>query len=92
MQKIIPHLWFDKEAVEAAELYTAAFDNSAITSRTVIHQETPYGDSEIVVFTILGYEFNSISAGPYFKINPSISFHMKCESVEEVDRLVDEIR
>jgi len=25
MQKIIPHLWYDKEAKEAAEFYTSIF-------------------------------------------------------------------
>lgn len=27
-QKITPHLWFDKEAVEAAEFYVDTFRNS----------------------------------------------------------------
>jgi predicted 3-demethylubiquinone-9 3-methyltransferase (glyoxalase superfamily) len=86
MQKIIPHLWFDKEAIEAAEFYAATFDDSGITFRSTMH-DTPSGDSEIVAFTVMGYEFMAISAGPYFKINPSISFHVRCKSVDEVDRV-----
>jgi predicted 3-demethylubiquinone-9 3-methyltransferase (glyoxalase superfamily) len=85
MQKITPHLWFDKEAKEAAEFYVSVFDNSRITSVTTIHN--PSSDAEIVGFQIMGYDFMAISAGPYFKINPSISFHVKCVTVEEVDRL-----
>jgi len=85
MQKITPHLWFDKEAKEAAEFYVSVFDNSKITSVTTIHN--PSSDAEIVGFQIMGYDFMAISAGPYFKINPSISFHVKCATVEEVDRL-----
>jgi len=85
MQKITPHLWFDKEAKEAAEFYVSVFDNSKITSVTTIHN--PSSDAEIVGFQIMGYDFMAISAGPYFKINPSISFHVKCVTVEEVDRL-----
>jgi len=27
-QKIVPYLWFDKEAVEAAEFYISVFNNS----------------------------------------------------------------
>lgn len=85
-QKIIPHLWFDKEAKQAVEFYTAAFDDSRITSLKVI-RDTPSGDCDLVGFEIMGYQFMAISAGPYFKINPSISFHVKCGSVEEVERL-----
>ncbi len=74
MQKIVPHLWFDKEAKEAAEFYVAAFQNgSKVKSIQTIH-DTPSGDSDIVSFDLAGYSFMSISAGPVFKLNPSISF------------------
>ncbi|HEY9481211.1 MAG TPA: VOC family protein [Candidatus Paceibacterota bacterium] len=73
MQKIIPHLWFDKEAKEAAEFYVRVFKDAKITSTQTIHN-TPSGDSDIVSFEISGYSFMAISAGPYFKVNPSISF------------------
>jgi predicted 3-demethylubiquinone-9 3-methyltransferase (glyoxalase superfamily) len=86
MQKIIPHLWFDKEAKEAAEFYTSVFDDTKINFVTLI-RNTPSGDAEIVGFQIMGYDFMAISAGPFFKINPSISFHAKCRTVEEVDRI-----
>jgi predicted 3-demethylubiquinone-9 3-methyltransferase (glyoxalase superfamily) len=86
MQKITPHLWFDKEAKEAAEFYVSVFDNSKITSVTTV-RDTPSGDTDLVAFQIMGYDFMAISAGPYFKINPSISFHIKCATVEEVDQI-----
>jgi predicted 3-demethylubiquinone-9 3-methyltransferase (glyoxalase superfamily) len=73
VQKITPHLWFDKEAKEAAEFYCAVFPDSKITNLTVI-QDTPSGDSDIVSFELWGYSFMAISAGPFFKLNPSISF------------------
>lgn len=73
MQKIIPHLWFDKEAVEAAEFYSATFPASKIISTTAL-PNTPSGDCDIVTFDIWGHRFMSISAGPLFKINASISF------------------
>lgn len=34
VQKIIPNLWFDKEAEEAARLYTSIFNNSGIINVT----------------------------------------------------------
>lgn len=85
MQKIIPHLWFDKEAKAAAEFYTSVFDNSKIHFINLI-PDTPSGDAEIVGFEIMGYDFMAISAGPFFKINPSISFHVRCRTVAEVDQ------
>ncbi len=73
MQKIIPHIWFDTQAVEAAEFYTSVFPNSKITKKTVIHN-TPSGDCDIVSFDVFGYSLMSINAGPLFKLNPSVSF------------------
>ncbi|TDO73405.1 putative 3-demethylubiquinone-9 3-methyltransferase (glyoxalase superfamily) [Halanaerobium saccharolyticum] len=73
MQKIVSHLWFDKEAVEAAEFYTSIFPDSELTHRSLI-KNTPSGDNDIVGFNIMGFEFRAISAGPSFKMNPSISF------------------
>ncbi|KND50951.1 MAG: 3-demethylubiquinone-9 3-methyltransferase [Parcubacteria bacterium C7867-007] len=73
MQKIIPHLWFDTQAKEAAEFYVSAFKDSKITNITTL-QDTPSGDADTVSFNLSGYSFMAISAGPYFTLNPSISF------------------
>lgn len=73
MQKIVPHLWFDTQAKEAAEFYVSAFPDSKITNVTTLH-DTPSGDVDTVSFDLSGYSFMAISAGPYFKLNPSISF------------------
>jgi predicted 3-demethylubiquinone-9 3-methyltransferase (glyoxalase superfamily) len=73
MQKITPHLWFDKEAREAAEFYTSLFPDSKVTSITTLH-DTPSGDTDIVSFELAGQPFMAISAGPFFKFNPSVSF------------------
>ncbi|MFT3934977.1 MAG: VOC family protein [Chitinophagaceae bacterium] len=73
MQKIIPHLWFNTQAVEAAEFYTSIFPESKITHTSQI-KNTPSGDCDIVGFHIWGKEFMGISAGPAFAFNPSVSF------------------
>src|SRR3989344_4720878 len=73
MQKIPPHLWFDKEAKEAATFYTSLFENSKITNITTI-TGTPSGDCDIVQFELCGQPFMAISASPLFKFNPSTSF------------------
>ncbi len=73
MQKIIPHLWFDKEAKEAGEFYASVFPESKVTHTTVLHN-TPSGDCDVVTFEIWKHKFMAISAGPLFKFNPSVSF------------------
>jgi len=71
--KITPHLWFDKEAKEAAQFYCSVFPDSRITNVTTLH-ETPSGDCDVVSFLLAGHSFMAISAGPLFKFNPSVSF------------------
>ena len=84
MQKITPHLWFDKEAKDAAEFYTSLFPNSKVTNITTLH-DTPSGDSDIVSFELAGQQFMAISAGPLFKFNPSVSFIVNFDPSREKD-------
>ncbi len=82
--KIVPHLWFDKEAKEAAEFYCSVFPDSRITSITTLH-DTPSGDCDIVSYTLSGQPFMAISAGPLFKFNESISLMVYCDTQSEID-------
>jgi predicted 3-demethylubiquinone-9 3-methyltransferase (glyoxalase superfamily) len=86
MQKITPHLWFDTEAVEAADYYSSALPDSKVTNVTTIH-DTPSGDTDIVSFELMGQSFMAISAGPLFKFTPAVSFVISCATKEEVDAL-----
>ncbi len=86
MQKIVPHLWFDREAVDAARLYTSLFENSAINGIATL-SGTPSGDVEIVDLVLANLRFSAISAGPYFKFNPAVSLMVSCGSRQEVDAL-----
>ena len=70
---IVPHLWYDKEAKEAAEFYASVFPDSKVTNLTTLH-DTPSGDMETATFEISGQRFMAIGAGPQFKFNPSVSF------------------
>ena len=84
MPSITPHLWYDKQAVEAAEFYTSLFPDSQIDSSTVL-RDTPSGDAEMVAFTIWGMPFAAISAGPLFKFNPSVSFMVNFDPAQDAD-------
>ena len=86
MQKIVPHLWFDTEAGEAAEFYTSLFDDSRIKDRTTLN-DTPSGTAGLISVELAGQDFMLLSAGPYFKFTPAVSFLVACETVEEVERL-----
>jgi predicted 3-demethylubiquinone-9 3-methyltransferase (glyoxalase superfamily) len=93
MQKIVPHLWYDTEAREAAEFYCSLFADSKVTNVTTIHDvPSPTGDSDIVSFRISGQPFMAISAGPLFKFNPSISFFVILEDQKEVDKLWNKLK
>jgi predicted 3-demethylubiquinone-9 3-methyltransferase (glyoxalase superfamily) len=90
VDKITPHLWFDKEAVEAAEFYSSAFPNSTVTNVSTLH-DTPSGDADVVSFELFGQPFMAISAGPLFKFTPAVSFLVRCRTKREVDELWDRL-
>ena len=90
MHKIVPSLWFATEAREAVNFYISLFEDSEITWSTVI-EETPSGDSEQFGFKLAGLDFVAISAGPIFKLNPSVSLTVNCETSEEADALWEKL-
>ncbi|MBO1264618.1 VOC family protein [Proteiniclasticum sp. SCR006] len=91
MQKIVPHFWYDKEALDAAQLYISLFEDSKLNG-TQILPDTPSGDAMIVDFDLAGMNFNALSGGPFFRLNPSISLMVACRDKEEVDRLHQALR
>jgi predicted 3-demethylubiquinone-9 3-methyltransferase (glyoxalase superfamily) len=91
-QKIVPHLWFDKVAKEAAEFYCSLFPGSGITNFTTLH-DTPSGGTDIVSFELYGYMFQAINAGPLFNFNPSVSFMVNFDPSQdkEARRRIDDV-
>jgi predicted 3-demethylubiquinone-9 3-methyltransferase (glyoxalase superfamily) len=91
MQKIIPCLWFDDKAEEAAKFYVSVFKNSKISGVThygkvgyEIHGREE-GSVLTMEFEIEGQKFVALNGGPVFKFNEAISFQIHCETQEEVD-------
>lgn len=72
---IYPCIWFDGQALQAAETYCAAFEESTILSSNPM----------VVIFEIMGKKFMALNGGPAFKPNPSISFFITCASRERLD-------
>jgi predicted 3-demethylubiquinone-9 3-methyltransferase (glyoxalase superfamily) len=79
--KIYPCLWFDGQAKAAAELYTTVFGDCKITV------DTPM----VVNFELFGKKFMGLNGGPMFKINPSISIMVTCESDEEIENAYNKL-
>ena len=90
MKKIVPHLWYDKDAFEAAKFYTSLFADSEIVSHSSI-DDTPSGTADMLTIRLAGQEFMMISAGPYFKFTPAISLRVDCSTKEEVDALWNQL-
>ena len=86
MAKIIPHLWFDDKALEAADFYTQVFPNSRKLEGATLH-DTPSGTVNIANIELMGLAFQMINAGPYFQPNPAISFMVHCTTPAQVDEL-----
>lgn len=93
MQKIVPFIWFDTQAQEAIELYTSIFSNSSIqiTTRYGDGMPQPKGSVMTVNFSLENQNFIALNGGPYFKLNPSISFFVTLESEKEVDTLWEKL-
>lgn len=93
-QKIVPCLWFDKNAEEAMNFYTSLFDDSRIVSITRYpegYDEGPMagmaGKVLTGIFELNGQRFMCLDGGPIFKFNEAVSFQVECEDQAELDGL-----
>ena len=91
IQRIVPCLWFDTQAEEAAGFYTSIFRNSRIVSIArygeagrEIHKKLA-GTVLTVAFELDGQAFTALNGGPSFKFNEAISLQVMCKTQEEVD-------
>jgi len=87
MPKTIPCLWFDGQAEQAAEHYTAIFPNSKILGITRYGPDTPgpEGDVMTVNFELDWQEFVGLNGGPQFTFSEAISFQIMCADQDELD-------
>ena len=93
MQKINTCLWFDSQALEAAEFYTSIFADSEILDVSHYGKEgfdihgRPEGSVMTVSFQLEGRDFLALNGGPHFQFTPAISLIVNCETQEELDAL-----
>jgi len=89
VQKLVTHLWYTKEAEEAARFYASIFPDSRIDRVTPLPTDSPSGPAGSVVvveFTLFGQSLMAISAGPHHPFNDAISLLVNCANQAEIDR------
>jgi predicted 3-demethylubiquinone-9 3-methyltransferase (glyoxalase superfamily) len=90
-QPIVPCLWFDSQAEEAARYYTGIFKNSRmgkISRYTEAGREVhgrPAGSVLTVEFELNGQPFTALNGGPQFKFTEAVSFQIMCRTQDEID-------
>ena len=92
MQRIIPNLWFNKNAKEAVDYYLSVFKESKLISTTYYpsegledFQKDFAGDVLTIEFELLGQRFVAINADDEFKFSEAVSFLVSCRDQEEID-------
>jgi predicted 3-demethylubiquinone-9 3-methyltransferase (glyoxalase superfamily) len=87
MSRITTNLWFDTEALEAAEYYVAIFPDSRVTgvSRYGDGAPRPAGTVLTVAFELDGQPYLALNGGPEFRFTEAISLVVNCADQDEVD-------
>lgn len=87
MPPIVPNLWFDTQAEQAAAFYVSVFPNSRIITKAHYTEAgpRPAGMVMTVEFELDGQRFLAINGGPDFSLNEAVSFAIMCETQEDVD-------
>jgi predicted 3-demethylubiquinone-9 3-methyltransferase (glyoxalase superfamily) len=89
MDKITPCLWFDGQALEAAEFYASIFPDSRIDKVERSAADNPSGKKDDVItvsFSLFGRSYLALNGGPEFKFSEAISLSIDCSDQAEVDR------
>lgn len=92
--KIVPCLWYDKQAEEAAEFYASVFPDSRVDAVNRAPNDYPAGkkgDVLTVEFTVLGMPFLGLNGGPAFKFSEAVSFQVITANQQETDEYWDAI-
>lgn len=86
-QRIIPNLWFDTEAEEAARFYCSIFPSSRVVNVSHYPEDAPRpaGSVMTVEFELDGERVVAINGGPEFKFNEAVSLQVSCQTQEEID-------
>ena len=87
-------LWYDKDALDAAEFYASVFPDTTVGTVTRSPGDYPSGkegDVITVEFSVMGIPCVGLNGGPAFRHNEAFSFQVATEDQAETDRLWDAI-
>jgi predicted 3-demethylubiquinone-9 3-methyltransferase (glyoxalase superfamily) len=93
--KIVPCLWFDGQAEEAAKFYASLFPDSRIVQvmRTPDAGQEEHGQAPgsvlVVSFELAGQSFTGLNGGPMFKFTEAVSLQVICKDQAELDHYWD---
>jgi predicted 3-demethylubiquinone-9 3-methyltransferase (glyoxalase superfamily) len=94
MDKIVPCLWYDGQAEEAAAFYVSLFPDSRVDAVHRSPADYPSGsDGDVltVEFTLAGRRYLALNGGPEFHFTEALSLQIDCDDQAEVDRIWDAI-
>src|SRR3954451_14949016 len=93
MQKITTNLWFDSQALEAAEFYVSVFKNSRIVNVSHYTEAGPGepGSVMVVEWELDGQRRVGINGGPQFEFSEPVSLQVNCADQDEVDYYWDKL-
>ena len=91
MPSTYPCLWFDTQAQEAAEFYTALFPNSRVTTTTTYPKGSGDREGQVltVAFELDGARYLALNGGPDFTFTEAISIPIDVADQAELDRYWD---
>ena len=90
MTRVVPFLWFEKDAETAVRFYVSVVPNSRLDNVLPLPVDTPSGPAgsvQVVDFTLAGQPYQAINAGPLDPFNHAVSFLIQCETQAEIDRI-----
>ena len=90
--RIVPCLWFDHQAEEAANFYVSLLPDSRVDNVWRSPADTPSGPEGMVLlvdFTLAGQPLQGLDGGPDFTFTEAVSLVIECDDQAEVDRLWD---
>ncbi|WP_138735725.1 VOC family protein [Modestobacter excelsi] len=90
-QRIVPNLWFDSQAEEAAQYYIDVFGSGRVTGVVRYPDGAPGQEGAVmaVEFEAGGMRFVGINGGPMSTFSEAVSFQIDCADQAEVDRFWD---
>jgi predicted 3-demethylubiquinone-9 3-methyltransferase (glyoxalase superfamily) len=87
MPDIVPCLWFDTQAEEAATFYVSVFPNSRVTRLDYYGDAGPRPAGTVITaeFELDGKPFVALNGGPEFTFDEAVSLQVLCQDQAEVD-------